>query len=210
MQRIGGERLAFGIARGALQRPGAPEIHRDIDQQDDEGDGRDRWWWRAFAQTAVGFDQNAARQHIEQRDNAERGYALQLAVAVMMLLVRGAVGHLYHEPSDDGRNHVDRRVQRLGHQGEAADRYANHEFGRGHAGAGKNRNRRDAGFDGVIGRAHGRGFSSPSTNIKAPIKCVIATRLLQRLLRIVPTKNCPCAILALIPLGWISAIRRPS
>ena len=76
MQRIGGQRLAFGIARGALQRPGAPEIHRDIDQQDDEGDGRDRWRWRALAQTAVGFDQNAARQHIEQRDNAERRHAL--------------------------------------------------------------------------------------------------------------------------------------
>ena len=121
MQRIGGERLAFGIVRGALQRPGAPEIHRDIDQQDDEGDGRDRWRWRALAQTAVGFDQNAARQHIEQRDNAERRYALQLAVAVMMLLVRGAVGYPHHQPGDNGRDDVDRRVQRLGHQGEAAD-----------------------------------------------------------------------------------------
>ncbi len=31
-QRIGGQRLAFGVLRGAIQRPGAPEIHGDIDQ----------------------------------------------------------------------------------------------------------------------------------------------------------------------------------
>jgi hypothetical protein len=67
----------------------------------------------------------------------------------------------------------------------------NHEFRHGHAGAGKYRDRRDAGFDGVIGLTHGRGFSSPSVNIKAPINRAIATQLQQRLLRIVPTKNCP-------------------
>ncbi len=41
MQRVGGQRLALGVVRGAMQRPGAPEIHRDIDQQDDKRDRRD-------------------------------------------------------------------------------------------------------------------------------------------------------------------------
>ena len=38
MQRIGRERLAFGLARGLLQGAGAPEIDRHVDQQHDEGD----------------------------------------------------------------------------------------------------------------------------------------------------------------------------
>jgi hypothetical protein len=42
MQRIGGQRLAPGVARRAMQRPGAPEIDGDVDQQDNERDGRDR------------------------------------------------------------------------------------------------------------------------------------------------------------------------
>ena len=63
---------------------------------------------RAFAQAAPGFDQDAAGQHIEDRDHAERGDALELAVAVMMLLVGGQVGDPHHHPGDDGRDHVDR------------------------------------------------------------------------------------------------------
>ena len=169
MQRVGRQRLALGLVRRAMQRPGAPEIHRDIDQQHDEGDGRDRRRRRAFAQTAPGFDQNAAGQHVEQRDDAQRRNAFELAVAVMMFLVGGPVGHPHHHPGDDGRDHVDRGVQRFRDQRETADGDADREFGRGHAGAGEDRDRRDAGFDGVGGFAHGRGFSSPSCNIKAPI-----------------------------------------
>ena len=169
MQRVGGQRLALGVVRRAMQRAGAPEIHRDIDQQHDERDRRDGRRRRAFAQTAVGFDQNAARQHIEQRDDAERRNAFELAVAVMMFLVGGPVGNPHHHPGDDGGDHVDRRVQRLGDQGETADGDADRELGRGHAGAGEDRDRRDAGFDGVGGFVHGLRFSSRSCNIKAPI-----------------------------------------
>ena len=187
MQRVGGQRLAFGVARGAMQRPGAPEIDRDIDQQHDERDRRQRRRRRAFAQAAPGFDQDAARQHIEHRDHAERRQALDLAVAVMMFLVGGAVGHPHHQPGDDGRDHVDRGVQRLGDQRETADRDADHEFGRRHAGAGENRNRRDAGFDGVNGMAHGRGLAARHATLKhrsdaqSPLICS------SDLLRIVPT-----------------------
>jgi len=68
--------------------------------------------------------------------------------------------------------------------------------GGGHAGAGENRNRRDAGFDGVNGSNLGRGFSSPSRDIKAPITCAIATQLQQRLLRIVLTLEIdPCRLI---------------
>jgi hypothetical protein len=144
MQRIGGQRLALGVARGAMQRPGPPEIHGDIDQQHDERDRRQRRRRSTFAQTAPGFDENAARQHIEHRDHAERGEAFDLAMAVMMLRVGGLAGNLHHQPGDDGCDQVDRRVQRFGDQGETADGNTDHEFGRGHGGAGQDRNRRDA------------------------------------------------------------------
>ena len=131
----------------------------------------------AFAQAAPGFDQNAAGQHVEQRDDAERRQALELAVAVMMLVVRGPVGNPHHQPGDDGRDHVDRGVQRLGDQRETADGDADHELRRGHAGAGEDRDRRDRGFFAVGMGCHGRRFSSPSVNIKrrsqaqSPLTC---------------------------------------
>ena len=79
----------------------------------------------------------------------ERRQALELAVAVMMFLVGRRVGHPHHQPGDDGRDHVDRGVQGLRDQRQRADRDADGEFRRGHAGAGENRDRRDIGFDGV-------------------------------------------------------------
>ena len=187
MHRIGGQRLAFGVAGGAMQRQGAPEVHGDVDQQYRERDCRQRRRRHAFAQMAIGCDHDAARQYIEHGDHAERRQAFELAVAVMMFIVGGAIGNPHHQPGDDGRNQIDRTVQGLGNQRETADGDTDHEFRSGHAGAGNDRDRRDAGFGTVNGSGHGRGFSSPSCNIKAPIKCAIATHLQQQLLRIVPT-----------------------
>ena len=155
MQRIGGQRLALGIARSAMQRKGAPQVHGDIDQQHDKRNSRDRRRRRAFAQAAPGCDQDAARQHIKQGDDAERGDALELAMAVLMLLVGGQVGDPHHDPGDHGRGHVDRRVQGLGDQREAADGDANHEFRHRHPGAGEYRNSGDSGFGVGNLSAHG-------------------------------------------------------
>ena len=161
MQGIGGQRLALGVVRGAMQRPGAPEIHGDVDQQDNERDRRQGRRRRTFAQPAVGFDQNAARQHIEHRDNAKRRQALELAMAIVMFVVCGAVGNPHHQPGDDGGDHVDRRVQRFGDQRETADCNADHEFSRRHAGAGKDRNNRDAGLDALAESTEQRSRDTP-------------------------------------------------
>ena len=106
MQRVGLQRLALGLARGAMQRPGAPEIDGDIDQQNHERNRRDRRRRRAVAQMADGLDHDAAGQHIEQGDDAERRQALDLAVAVVMLLVGGLVGNPHHQPGDDGGDQI--------------------------------------------------------------------------------------------------------
>ena len=118
-------------------------------------------------QPAPGFDQNAAGQHIEQGDDAERRQALELAVAVMMLVVRRPVGNPHHQPGDDGGDHVDRGVQRFGDQRQTADGDADREFRRGHRGAGEDRDRRDAGFDVVNGVGHGRRCSRPACQVKS-------------------------------------------
>ena len=151
MQRVGRKRLAVGLARGAMQGARAPEIDGDVDHEHDERNGRNGRRRCAFAQPAIGLDQDAAGQHIEQRDDAERREALELAVAVMMLLVRRLIGHPHHRPGDDGRDQVDRGVQGFGDQRQRADRDPDHELGRGHAAAGEDRNRGDRGFGGVRG-----------------------------------------------------------
>ena len=109
----------------------------------------------------------------------ERRQALELAVAVMMFLVGRLVGHPHHQPGDDGRDHVDRGVQGLRDQRQRADRDADREFGRGHAGAGENRDRGDVGLDG-LGACHGRRFSRASVNIKAELERAIATHSQER------------------------------
>ena len=74
---------------------------------------------------------------------------------------------------------IDRRVQRLRDQRERADRNADREFRRRHAGAGKNRDRGDGRFDGMTG-AHGRRCSRAVCNIKADTEDAIATHSQKR------------------------------
>ncbi|MEY9570555.1 hypothetical protein ABH978_006394 [Bradyrhizobium ottawaense] len=153
-----------GLARGAVQGAGAPEIDDDVDHQHDERHGRNGRRRGSLAQPAVGLDQDAAGKHVEQGGHTERRDALQLAVAVMVLLVGRLVGHPHHSPGDDGRDQVDRGVQGLGDQRERADRDADRELGRRHAAAGEDGDRGDRGFA-VLG-GHGGGFSSLARDIK--------------------------------------------
>ena len=179
MQRVGRQRLASRRARRAMQRPRAPEIDRDIDRQHHEGNGRERRRRSALAQAAPGFDQDAAGQHVEQRDDKERRQALELAVAVMMFVVGGQIRHPHHQPGDDGRDHVDRGVQGLRDQRERADRDADREFGRGHAGAGEDRDRGDVGLDGV-GLVMGGGLAGHRVRSKLSVGGAIATHSQER------------------------------
>ena len=121
----------------------------------------------SLAQVAVGLDQDAAGEHVEQGGDAERGDALELAVAVMVLVVGRLVGHPHHRPGDDGRDQVDRGVQRFGDQRQRADRDADHELGRRHAAAGEDRDRRDRCL--VVLCRSWRGFSRASREHQATI-----------------------------------------
>jgi len=177
-----------------------------------ERDRRQRRGRRAFAQPAIGFDQNAARQHIKHRDHAERGEAFELAMTVMMLGVGGAIGKPHHQPGDDSRRQIDRTVQGFGNQRETADRDPDHEFRGRHAGAGKDRDRGDTGLGVVKGRVHGRGFSSPPCNIKAPTKRAIATHLQQQSCELFPLQSSPEATASrqsCRDAGWLPCGRRP-
>ncbi|MHC2724711.1 hypothetical protein ACVMGE_007198 [Bradyrhizobium diazoefficiens] len=164
VQRVGGERLAARLPRGAVQGAGAPQVDDDVDHQHHERYGRNGRRRGSLAQPAVGLDQDAAGEHVEQGGDAERGDALQLAVAVVMLVVGRLVGHPHHRPGDDGRDQVDRGVQGFRDQRERADRHADHELRRRHAAAGEDRDGRDRGL--VVLGGHGGGFSSPARDIK--------------------------------------------
>ncbi len=113
--------------------------------------------------------------------------------AVMMLLVGGHIRHPHHQPGHDGRDHIDRGVQRLRDQREAADGDADREFRRRHAGAGgQSRSRRRR----ILRCAWGDSwplFNSPCRNLKAPIECAIATHLQQRIVANCSDSNCQTA-----------------
>ncbi len=190
-----------GRARGAVQRPGAPEIDRDVDHQHHERDRRDRRRRHAVAQAAPGGDQDAAGQHIEHRDDTERRQALDLAVAVMMLLVGRLVRHLHHHPGDHGGDQIDRRVQRLGDQREAADRDADHEFRGRHRGAGQDRNRGDTGFFGRSLAVHRGGLAADHVTSKDGLGYAIATHSQKRIVA-----NCSDSIPCVFPVS-VSSLR---
>ena len=88
MQRVGRQRLASG--RRAL-RDRAPARARNSATMSItstmKGTAEMVGGGRAFAQMAVGLDQNTAGKQIEQGSDAERREALELAVAVVVLLV---------------------------------------------------------------------------------------------------------------------------
>ena len=156
MQRVCGERLAAGFARGAMQGAGAPEVHCDVGEQHQKRDDRQFRHRRAFAQPADRLHHDAARQNVKQRDDAQRRQAFEFAVAVVMFVVGRAIGEPHHHPGNHGRDEVDRRMQRFGDQREAADGDADDEFGGGKAAARDHRDCGNAAFpDGNI-IAHAR------------------------------------------------------
>ena len=102
MQRVGRQRLASGLARRAMHTTRARNSRRCRSPAPRRRSPRVSAAAHPLAQPAPGFHQNAAGQHVEQRDDEQRRQALELAVAVMMFLVGRLIGHPDHQPGDDG------------------------------------------------------------------------------------------------------------
>ena len=122
MQRVGFERLARRRLGDATQHAGAEEIDHDRGGDDDEGRGS------RFDGVAVCIDQPLHRfpnddggEHEQQRRLGERGHALHLAVAILVLGVGRLAGNAHREIGQHGRRQIDQRMAGFG-QGSRASR----------------------------------------------------------------------------------------
>jgi hypothetical protein len=110
-KRIGLQRFACGLAGHAIEQPRAKEI--DHDRNNDHREGRGRGLDRlavAAPEPLRRLPDHHPRQNEQQRRFGQRRHALDLAVAVMVLLVGGLAGDA------DGE---------IGHQRGAESRSAN-------------------------------------------------------------------------------------
>ena len=103
MQRVGFQRFARGFVRHAVEQPRPEEI--DHDRNDDHAERPER----RFDRVAVAAEQPVRRlpdhhagQHEQQRGLGERGDALDLAVAVVVLLVGRLAGNAHGEIGHHG------------------------------------------------------------------------------------------------------------
>ena len=147
MQRIGLQRLARRFAGHAIEQAGAEEI--DHDRHGDHGEGRDRRLHRmalVAEQPLCRLPDHHAGQHEQQRRLGQRRDALDLAVAVVMLLVGGLAGDAHGEIGHHRGAEIDQRMRGLGQDRKRAGEHADHALGHGQAARCSDRAERDPFF----------------------------------------------------------------
>ena len=133
MQRICFERLASRFARDLLQRPPPPGIDKDRDDEHDGGDPARRDGRFAGDEPAHALKRDGARKQKKEGGLDERGKRLDLAVAILVLLVRRLVGGADGKPCDRRRGDVEERVGRIRDQRQGPGRKAGSALGEGDA-----------------------------------------------------------------------------
>ena len=111
---------------------------------------RERCWRKSDAADGLGKDPDAGAEHEEGFDAG--GEAFDLAVAVGVVGVGGAVGDLDGEEGDGGGDEVDAGVRGLGEHAEGAGEEAGEEFEQGDDEGGEDGEER-GGTLGVVGGA---------------------------------------------------------
>ena len=152
---VGFEGFALGLVGDALEFAGAGEVDGDGEEQRDEGpDGKFEGEVLAEDDAADGFgeDPDAGGEHEDGFD--EGGEAFDLAVAVGVVVVGGAVGDLDGEEGDGGGDEVDAGVGGLGEHAERAGEEAGEEFEEGDGEGGEDGEERG----GTLGVVRGRGL----------------------------------------------------
>ena len=121
MQRVGFERLARGLPGDAIeQRARARNRPRSTRRSRRRPRSSPRPRALAAEQALRGLPDHEAGQDEQQPGLDQRGDALDLAVAVMMLLVGRLAGDAHREPGHHGRGEVERRVRGFREQRERA------------------------------------------------------------------------------------------
>ena len=113
---------SLAVSRGhAVEQPRAEEI--DHDRHDDHGEGRERRLDRvavAAEQPLRRLPDHHARQHEQQRGLRQRRHALDLAVAVVVLLVGRLAGDAHGEIGHHRGAEIDQRMRGLRQDRERA------------------------------------------------------------------------------------------
>ncbi len=114
MQRVGFQRLARGLGGDAVEQAGAEEIDHDRDRDHRERPERRLDRMMSAAEQAVSrFPDHDTGEQEQERRLRQRGDALDLAVAVVVLLVGRLAGHAHREIGHDRRDEIEQRMRGL-------------------------------------------------------------------------------------------------
>jgi hypothetical protein len=156
---VGFEGLAFGLAGDAIELAGAGVVDGDGEEEDEEGPDRElEGEMLAGDDAANGFgeDPDAGGEHEDGFDGG--GEAFDLAVAIGVAGVGGAVGELDGEEGDGGGDEVDAGVGGLGQHAEGASEEAGEQLEQSDA-EGSEHGEERGGTLGVVRGRGGVGFS---------------------------------------------------
>ncbi len=119
-----------GFGGDAVEQAGAEEIDHDRDRDHAERPDRrlDRVM-RAAEQAVAGLPDHDAGEQEQQRRLRQRGDALDLAVAVVVLLVGRLAGHAHREIGHDGRGEIEQRMRGFREHRQRAGGEPDHAFG---------------------------------------------------------------------------------
>ena len=143
MQRIGLERLARGLFGDAFERARAEEIDQDGHGDNGKSVGRrlDHMGLPA-EEPAARLIGDACRQNKKQGGFGERGHALDLAVAILVLGVGRLAGDAHRGIREHRRGEVEKRVSRFRQDRQRAGHDADDRLGRGQRRGGGYRSQR--------------------------------------------------------------------
>ncbi len=152
---VGFEGFAIGLGGDAMECARAGEVDRDGEEQDDEGpDGEleGEVLVEDDAADGLGEDPDAGGEHKDGFDGG--GEAFDLAVAVGVVGVGGAVGDVDGEEGDAGGDEVDAGVGGFGEHAEGAGEEAGEELEESYSEGGEDGEERG----GTLGVVRGRGL----------------------------------------------------
>ena len=139
MQRVGFQRLALRLFRGARERARSEEIDDDRYRDHAEGPGiGDHGVLFVLGQALDGFPNHNARKQEQQRGFAERGDAFEFSMSVLMLRVGRLAGDAHGGIGHDRRAEIDQRVAGFRQNRQRAGKKADQALGDRQCGGGRN------------------------------------------------------------------------
>ncbi len=150
-----------GVDGDLREHAGAEEVDHDRGDDDAECEDRRLDGMRVIAdQPLARFPHHHAGQDEQQRGLGEGGDVLDLAVAVLMVLIRRLVGPAHGEVGHHRGGEVDQRMGRLGEDRQRAGQHPDHGLAEGQGAGGGDRAECDTFLQARHATSSGREFDS--------------------------------------------------